>query len=371
MASKRDLGVGYLLAVGTATFALLASGVAVPGGRGGPLTDSASMLAILTGSVVATGFTATGVALGRSELNDERVWRIAQWSTLGLAVPTLASIGVAIAKPGSLSGLGWRSVIMMNIASGGIIAILVGSLVELRAEHARTKRLNQRNTVFLRLLRHDIRTSANLIQGHAERLAGGTPGDDNSLAVVTEQVDRIVGLSEAARELDRLKRTDGTRPVDLSTLVERRLASFETEHPEADVTAHVDPGVWVCANGILSSVVDNILGNAAVHGGRAPRLDVAVRRSSVDGFAEFRVEDDGPGFSEVELAVHRQETETALRHSDGVSLWLAQWVLDSCDGELSLANADDGGAVVTVRLPLAESEATSQERSIRALLGGT
>jgi two-component system OmpR family sensor kinase len=71
----------------------------------------------------------------------------------------------------------------------------------------------------------------------------------------------------------------------------------------------------------------------------------------------LRVADDGPGFTDAELAVHADDavTETALQHSDGVGLWLVRWIVDAYGGEFAVRNADDGGAVVTVTLPAATS----------------
>lgn len=370
MVSKRDLGVGYLLAVGTTMFALLCSGIAIPAGKGNPIVSSRSVLTLLTGSVVATGFTATGIALGRSELADERIWRISQWATLGLAVPTVASVLFIAFVPDALVGLGWRSVVMMNIASGGIIAILVGSLVELRAEHTLTKELNQRNTVFLRLFRHDIRTSVNLIQGHAERLADDDVDDDASLDIVSGHVDRIVRLSDAARRLDRLKHDDSRSVVDLSAAVEAHAAGFARQHPNADVETDVESGTFVPANDLLASVLDNLLRNAVEHADDGPRIRVTVASADRDGFVELTVRDDGPGFADDELVVHREEMETALKHSDGVGLWLSRWVVDSYDGEMTVGNADEGGAVVTVRLPAASSPASSRTSNVGDRIAG-
>jgi signal transduction histidine kinase len=87
-------------------------------------------------------------------------------------------------------------------------------------------------------------------------------------------------------------------------------------------------------------------------------LRVTVRPDGRGKAVVLRVEDDGPGFTDTELAVHAdaQTTETALRHSDGVGLWLVRWIVDAYDGEFTVENGDDGGAVVTVRLPTTDDE---------------
>jgi K+-sensing histidine kinase KdpD len=93
-----------------------------------------------------------------------------------------------------------------------------------------------------------------------------------------------------------------------------------------------------------------------------------VERRGGRNAVQLRVEDDGPGFTEAELAVHATTgtTETALQHSDGIGLWLVRWIVDAYEGEFDIANADDGGAIVTVTLPAAEHVPAEEGRATPA-----
>jgi len=65
--------------------------------------------------------------------------------------------------------------------------------------------------------------------------------------------------------------------------------------------------------------------------------------------------DTGEGFPNDEVAlINDDETETQLRHSSGMGLWLAKWVLEHYGGTLSLGEADTGGGAVEIRLPAAD-----------------
>lgn len=354
MVSKRDLGVSYLLAVGVGLFGALTAGYLLPPGTGGVDLGPDVALGIFSGLIVAGGFTLTGLGLANSDLGEERIWRVAQWATIGLGVPSLLAVLVMLFYRQALEGLGWRSVVVLNVAGGGVVGILVGTITELRAEHDRATTLNQRNAVFLRLFRHDIRNSVNLIQGHLDRLGPDRPPSPESLEIVRDQADHVLRLSDAARRLEELESGASTRPVDLAGVVADRVDQVREAHPEADVETDVPPEAYVRADDLLASVVDNLLTNAIEHGHDRPRVRVAVESAETPGRSvELSVRDDGPGFSEDELAVHSRAIETALRHSDGVGLWLARWIVDSYDGEFAVANAPDGGAVVTVTLPSA------------------
>jgi signal transduction histidine kinase len=317
------------------------------------------------GIMIAGSFLVTGIGLARSSLDDERVWRVAGWSTLGLGVPTLFAVLVILVVPSMLSGLGWRSIVLVNIAAGGVVGVLVGSLLELRAEHERTRTLNQRNTVFLRLFRHDIRTSVNLIRGHLDLAAGDGETPLGSTDVIHDHLAHIERLSDAANRLDDLESMTETGSIDLGALVRDRLDVIQRSTDAVAVETEIHPESYVRANGLLTSVVDNLLRNAVEHSstssppGTAPSLRVTVRPAG--DTVLFRVADDGPGFTDAELAVHAdaEATETALRHSDGVGLWLVRWIVDAYDGDVTVENGDDCGAVVTVRLPPARGESSS------------
>jgi signal transduction histidine kinase len=392
MVSKGDLGVSYLVAVGVVLFGVFSAGVLLPVDA----VRSRSILGLSMGIMIAGSFLVTGIGLARSSLDDERVWRVAGWSTLGLGVPTLFAVLVILVVPSMLSGLGWRSIVLVNIAAGGVVGVLVGSLLELRAEHERTRTLNQRNTVFLRLFRHDIRTSVNLIRGHLDLAAGDGETPLGSTDVIHDHLAHIERLSDAANRLDDLESMTETGSIDLGALVRDRLDVMQRSTDAVAVETEIHPESYVRANGLLTSVVDNLLRNAVEHSSTSspPGADDAVEHSSTssppgaDDAVEhsstssppsgtapslrvtvrpagdtvlFRVADDGPGFTDAELAVHAdaEATETALRHSDGVGLWLVRWIVDAYDGDVTVENGDDCGAVVTVRLPPARDESSS------------
>jgi len=359
MVSKGELGVSYLVAVGVVLFGVFSVGMLFPT----EVTRSRSILGLSMGIMIAGSFLVTGIGLARSTLDDERVWRVAGWSTLGLGVPTLIAVFVLLLVPSLLKGIGWRSLILVNIAAGGVVGVLVGSLLELRAEHERTRTLNQRNTVFLRLFRHDIRTSVNLIRGHLELVVNGGETPLKSADVIHDHLAHIERLSDAANRLDDLESMVETEPVNLGVLVRDRIDGIQHSTDAATVETDIDE-TYVAANDLLSSVVDNLLRNAVEHGstGNEPEADggpwlrVTVEPTDRGDAVRLRIEDDGPGFTDAELAVHADSgaTETALQHSDGVGLWLVRWIVDAYDGRVDIENADDGGAVVTVTLPRAD-----------------
>ncbi|MFB6157645.1 MAG: sensor histidine kinase [Haloferacaceae archaeon] len=352
MITKARLGTGYLVAVGVGLAGLVASGTLAPEGTASAAPVVAVPFGAFSAVALSFAFVITGVWLGRSDLSEESIWKVAQWGTLGLGVPTLVVVLLATFRYRSLVVLGWRTVAINNVAVGGIVGILVGSVTELRRANERSALLNERNAVFNRVLRHDIRNSMNLVEGHLERIESGEGDVERSAEVIRDQVDHVVRLSRAARRLDRLNDDRPLRTVDLTSLVAERVEAFREAHPDAEVDADLRD-VRVRGDDLLGSVVDDLLSNAAEHTDGTPRVRVAVDRVDGGGTAELRVSDDGPGFPERELDVHAGASETDLRHSDGVDLWLSKWIVETYDGDLVLEN-DERGARVRVRLPTGE-----------------
>jgi len=355
MVSKGDLGVAYLVTVGVSLFAILVSGLLVSA-RIELLTRAEMLIGVFSILLISVTFVGTGAWLASSDLSEERVWKVAQTGAVGLLVPTLLTLLTAVVFPDGLSGAASGSLVTTNIAAGGIVGILVGLAVQFRAEHRRSAALNQRNMVFNRVLRHDIRTNTNVIDGYLGKLETDRNGNEDSVAVIRDRVADIVRLSDTARKLEELDEEGDPRPVDLSRIVEERVAAARETHPDASITTD-DPGdVTVRGNDLLGTVVDNVLTNAIEHNTGDVRVTVTVEppESFDDHCAKLRVEDNGPGFSEQELATHADSVETSIRHSDGTGLWIARWIVDTYDGSLSIENTDDGARVL-VTLPANKS----------------
>jgi two-component system sensor histidine kinase RegB len=100
----------------------------------------------------------------------------------------------------------------------------------------------------------------------------------------------------------------------------------------------------------LQQVLVNVLDNAMEAGAR--RIDVLAE--TAEEVLIITVTDDGSGFSPDILARFGQPYQsTKARHGAGLGLFLLVNVLRKLGGEASARNRSEGGAAVTLRLPLA------------------
>ena len=98
----------------------------------------------------------------------------------------------------------------------------------------------------------------------------------------------------------------------------------------------------------------NILDNAAKHGGEGRRITAEIRQEGE--YAAVRIRDFGPGIPEDELPHVKMKFykgSTKARGS-GIGLAVCEEIVTMHGGQLVLSNAEGGGTLVTIRLPIGE-----------------
>lgn len=346
MVTREELGVGYLLGVGAG---LIVSSV------GHLLFVDVAVITYWIGVLVAAGLGAgllfVGAWLWRSSLRETHAWQVATWCALGLSVPTFVGVLITVVKVRPAVVPLFQSLFIVSIATGGIIGVLVGTVLQLVREHSRTQKLTQRTSVFNRVLRHDIRNQMNIILGQADLLKKG----DEPAEEVADQIQytgqRIIEMSRAIRRVEEHE-ADSPEAVDVVATVEDSVSRARKTFPDADITTDLPETAWVRATPLFPIVVDNLIENAIRHNDSEPDIRVSVSCPETGpGTVELRVTDNGPGIPDHELEVLERDAETALDHGSGLGLWLVKWFCESDGVDLEFGENDPRGSVVTIRLP--------------------
>jgi signal transduction histidine kinase len=208
----------------------------------------------------------------------------------------------------------------------------------------------QRLSVLNRVLRHNLRNDATSIIGRARLIADGGDADESAERIV-ETTHGLVSTAERAREIQAMMTADGPETTAVAAVLDRVVTDIETDYPAVEVTtalpddatAAVDPTVF-------ETVVRNVVENAAGHND-ADEPIVVVSADETDGRLSVAVADNGPGIPEHERAVLEAGEESDLEHGSGLGLWAVHWGVTRMGGELSFAENDPRGSVVTVTVP--------------------
>jgi PAS domain S-box-containing protein len=204
----------------------------------------------------------------------------------------------------------------------------------------------QRLSVLNRILRHNVRNDLDAVLAYTDLV-----NDEEVRSGIKTNVTNTLQLSAKARDAEEVMTdiTDQPEPVDLAEVARSVVDQFSEEYPEAVSLECADTPVVTSHRRIIRRVLVELVENALVHtDGDAPSVDLCVRRN--DGAAELVVADDGPGLPEREREILAAETETQLKHGQGIGLWFVHWAVTQLGGDLEFAQNEPTGSVVTVRL---------------------
>ncbi|MEQ8508528.1 MAG: stimulus-sensing domain-containing protein [Rhodospirillaceae bacterium] len=216
---------------------------------------------------------------------------------------------------------------------------------------------------------HEIKNPLTSLRSAVETVARVKDPDQQKqlMSIIQDDVtrlDRLISdISDASRLDAELSRAE-SEPVNITTLLET-LASIHnaTDKPDAphidlDLPSHDTLSVSGL-EGRLAQVFRNLIGNAVSFSPPGGKLFIQGRREMGPdkGYVTVKVRDQGPGIPPgKEDAIfnrfysERPEEEKFGTHS-GLGLSISKQIIEAHKGSLSATNAEDGGAVFTVRLP--------------------
>lgn len=216
----------------------------------------------------------------------------------------------------------------------------------------------QRLAVLNRVLRHNLRNDATSIIGRAQLIGDG--GDPAMSERIVETTNDLVSTAERAREIQAMMTADDeydTTPV--ADVVDRVVAAVEADYPTVEITTALPTGATAAVTPtVFETTVRNIVENAAAHND-ADEPIVVISGDDEDDTLSLAVADNGPGIPEHERAVLERGEESDLEHGSGLGLWAVYWGVTRMGGDLSFAENDPRGSIVTVSLPGATGDGSN------------
>ncbi|GGF50576.1 hypothetical protein GCM10007301_07450 [Azorhizobium oxalatiphilum] len=210
------------------------------------------------------------------------------------------------------------------------------------------------------VIAHEIRNPLGIIKTSTElvrKRSAPAPAEDRLLGFVLDEVNRIERM--VADLLDYVRPIQcERRPVDLCASVVRPVFDFAS--PELTrrgmTSALVLPDRPLMVDGDGDRLYQAIL-NLLLNAMDAATKDghVIVRLSACDGMAVVEVEDNGPGVPDDMRERMFEPFITTKAHGTGLGLAKVQTTLQAHGGTIAYRHAPNGGAIFSLRLPLAEA----------------
>ncbi|SEV90104.1 sensor histidine kinase [Halobacterium jilantaiense] len=205
-----------------------------------------------------------------------------------------------------------------------------------------------------RVLRHTLRNELNVVRGRAELLADADdPGVAGHAAHIVERCDDLLETAEKERVINQVLDTDTSAgPVDIPHAVERAVETARDDYPDAAIALDAPDHARAVTVPQFGVAVRELVENGIRHADRGP-AQVAVDVTADEDVVRVRVTDHGPGIPEMERRVlSGEDAIDELHHSQGLGLWLVHWTVAHSGGDLSFADNDPRGSVVTITLPV-------------------
>jgi two-component system, OmpR family, sensor histidine kinase MprB len=217
---------------------------------------------------------------------------------------------------------------------------------------------------------HELRTPITSLRTNIEvLLEGGQLGEVDRRRLLSDVVEQTEELSLLVGDLIELARGDllpaATEDARLDRIVEESVARARRHSTGVEFATALEPVILEGVPERLGRAVNNLLDNAARHSPPGGLVEVSVGAEGVT------VRDHGPGVAEQDLphVFDRFYRGASSRGQQGSGLGLAivRQVAEQHGGSVSVANAPDGGAVFTLRLPTALSEAPREPATGQAV----
>lgn len=185
---------------------------------------------------------------------------------------------------------------------------------------------------------------------------GERPDTLEFTGALRQWIARLQSLTENLLAFGRTWTTE-LEPGDVYTVVSQAIFASQPLARDAGVTIEADLDgashtVLMDASRLVL-VFENLLRNALQHSRKGDRI--AIKAAHAGEHLEVAVCDSGPGFDPAELPRVFQPFFTRRRGGTGLGLSIVQRIVDEHGGTVTATNADQGGAVVLVRLPTYQS----------------
>lgn len=219
-----------------------------------------------------------------------------------------------------------------------------------------TRRLLEDQQGFLADAAHEMRTPLAVITASSSQALNRERSNEEYVRSLSEIRSAAERASTGVNELLDLVRFDSGQaiprlaPLRLDLLAEEVAASIRPE--ECEVVAEPSAAVVVNADmALVRQAIENVVRNAVR---RADRVELTSRTEGRFGVVE--VGDDGPGFDPDRLTdIFNRYERGDRRGQSGIGLAIVKAIAEANGGTVAASNAEGGGAVITMRLPLADS----------------
>ena len=241
------------------------------------------------------------------------------------------------------------------------IGDMVESINEMSLKIAQTEKIQAE---FISSISHELRTPLTAITGWGETLTYNEQLDSESkrgVEIMLKEARRLTKMVEELLEFTMIEDgrfTLNIGQIDIASELEDAIYTFREllhqDELEFDYHHDIDEAAIIPGDSNrLKQVFLNIFDNALKYGREGKRIEVYI--GAVDEHVVITIRDFGPGVAEDELENLKMKFykgSNSKERGSGIGLAVCEEIIKYHGGSLELSNADDGGFLVTIILPI-------------------
>lgn len=223
---------------------------------------------------------------------------------------------------------------------------------------AELEEANRLKTLFLDIIRHDIKNSIAVAYGYVDLLIGKETDETKKkfLETIQKSLDKALDIMENTWKLSLFEKLESIerKKIDLKIMLEDVIKSFKPEAREEGIIIEneVTESMPIKANEILEEVFSNLISNAIKYASEGKKI--IIKSEEKESSWRIKVIDFGPGiedeYKEAVFERFKRKEKKGVRGS-GLGLAIAKRVVELHSGRIWVEDNPKGGAVFVVELP--------------------
>lgn len=183
---------------------------------------------------------------------------------------------------------------------------------------------------------------------------------DRATHTIVQQVEAMKEMVNAFSDYARAPDMDISR-FDFDKLAHEVVDLYRAQESGVEIVLTSDPTMSLVEGdmGRVRQILHNLIRNAveALEGTPHGRIDVQIAAAEIDGveMVQLRVEDNGPGFKAGSVSQVFDPYVTTKPKGTGLGLAIVKKLVEEHVGTIVAQNRSDGGAMISIRLPLNEA----------------
>ena len=218
--------------------------------------------------------------------------------------------------------------------------VILHDITENKKNGEKIKRLNDELKLINKIMRHDIATDLQIIQGLLDLYK-----DENDIGLIQKAMKRV---EKSIRLIQRMRDAEAiaTSGLELKEYDVRRVIEEVAKNYQMEV--NISGNCIIMADDAIFSVVDNIIRNAVIHGG-TDRMDVKIEDD--DKVCRISFADYGKGIpDEIKDKIFHERFSYGERGGSGLGLYIVRKIIESYGGNIYVEDNEPKGSIFVIEL---------------------